>query len=328
MYHVLFNRFGKPTDADRATTIARFDAVFPAESPQLNVELCNLLVYLEAPSAAAKTMALLESAPTQEEQIDYARALRVLKTGWTPELRKAYFEWFVKAAGYKGGASFALFVQNIKNDAVATLTDDEKAALQAICSKPRPRTTTVVVAPPRPVVKEWKLERCYALRRAGLKDRNFDRGRQMFAAANCFACHRFDNEGGAVGPDLSMLAGRFSVRDVLESIVDPSKVISDQYAAVTVVTTDGRIITGRIVNLAGDSLPINTNMLDPNAHRRNRPQDDRRAVPVEALDDADRACSTRCTKTRCSICWRTCSRAAIATMRCSKSPRAADNRLL
>jgi putative heme-binding domain-containing protein len=62
-----------------------------------------------------------------------------------------------------------------------------------------------------------------------------------------------------------MLAGRFSVRDVLESVVDPSKVISDQYSAVTVVTTDGRVITGRIINLSGDSLRINTNMLDPGA---------------------------------------------------------------
>jgi hypothetical protein len=34
---------------------------------------------------------------------------------------------------------------------------------------------------------------------------------------------------------------------------------------VTVVTTDGRIITGQIINLSGDSLRINTNMRDPSA---------------------------------------------------------------
>ncbi len=37
--------------------------------------------------------------------------------------------------------------------------------------------------------------------------------------------------------------------------------------AVTVVTTDGRIITGRIINLAGDAIKINTNMLDPQRWR-------------------------------------------------------------
>ncbi len=99
-----------------------------------------------------------------------------------------------------------------------------------------------------------------------LQGRDFDHGREMFAAANCFACHRFDNQGGAVGPDLTALSGRFSARDVLESVVEPSKVISDQYAAVTIFTLDGKVVTGRIVNLAGDSLRVSENMLDPGNH--------------------------------------------------------------
>ena len=85
----------------------------------------------------------------------------------------------------------------------------------------------------------------------------------MFAAANCFACHRFAGEGGAFGPDLSGLAGRFSARDLLESVVEPSKVISDQYQAVVIRTTDGRIVTGRIINLSGDGMTVNTDMLNP-----------------------------------------------------------------
>ena len=53
-------------------------------------------------------------------------------------------------------------------------------------------------------------------------------------------------------------------RDLLESIVVPSKVISDQYEAVTIQTADGRVITGRIVNLNGDGLSISPDMFDPN----------------------------------------------------------------
>lgn len=264
-FQVLFNRYGLPGDAARARTIARFDGLYPAASREENVELANLLAYLAAPSAAAKTVALLEQAPTQEEQIDFARALRVLKTGWTSELRETYFRWLVKSTGYKGGASFALNMQNIRNDAVKTLTDAEKTALADLLEAKVAETTTITVAPPRPKVKEWKLDEVLELTQPGLTGRNFDRGRRMFAAANCFACHRFDNEGGAIGPDLSSLAGRFTARDIIESVLDPSKVISDQYAAVTVVTTDGRIITGRIVNLSGDGLRINTDMLNPNA---------------------------------------------------------------
>jgi putative heme-binding domain-containing protein len=104
-----------------------------------------------------------------------------------------------------------------------------------------------------------------ALLEADLHHRDFDRGRAMFAAANCFGCHRFADEGGAIGPDLTILAGRFSRRDILESIIEPNKVISDQYAAVQIVTLEGRVVVGRIVNLAGDVVQVNTNMLDPDA---------------------------------------------------------------
>src|SRR3954451_4465717 len=46
---------------------------------------------------------------------------------------------------------------------------------------------------------------------------------------------------------------------------EPSKVISDQYAAVEITTTDGRVFVGRIVNLNDNDIMVNTNMLDPNA---------------------------------------------------------------
>ena len=64
--------------------------------------------------------------------------------------------------------------------------------------------------------------------------------------------------------DLTGVAGRFSVRDLLESTVEPSKVISDQYGAVLIATSDGKTVTGRIVNLHGDGITVMPNMLDPN----------------------------------------------------------------
>ena len=73
----------------------------------MNAELCQLLVYLEAPSIAGKALKMIAEAPTQEEQMEYARALRVLKTGWTMSQRKEYFTWILKAANFKGGNSLA-----------------------------------------------------------------------------------------------------------------------------------------------------------------------------------------------------------------------------
>ncbi len=131
VYQVVLNRFGRPDDASVARLIGRLDPHYPAKTRELSIELAQLLVYLQAPDAAAKTVALLEHAPTQQEQIDYARTLRSLKAGWTPELRAAYFSWFPKAARFKGGNSFPGFMANIRRDAMANLSEAEQATAQA-----------------------------------------------------------------------------------------------------------------------------------------------------------------------------------------------------
>ena len=272
VYQVLFNRFGPPSEEERKLVLEQLNDKFPAGERLVDGDLCQLLVYLEAPQIAPRTIELLASAPTQEEQIEYAKALRVLKTGWTPELRKAYFSWFLKAGTFKGGMSFEGFMNNIKKDAVALLSDDEKQSLKEILEA-RPAESPLAVSQPRPLVKKRTLDDVMALVEGGLTSRDFDHGRKMFGAANCFACHRFGNEGGANGPDLTGIAGRFSTRDLLETIVDPSKVVSDQYAAVVIQTDDGQTITGRIINLSDNTMHINTDMLAPgatvNVDRRN-----------------------------------------------------------
>ncbi|HEV3202862.1 MAG TPA: c-type cytochrome, partial [Gemmataceae bacterium] len=264
VYAILFVRMGPPDEAARQRIIALLDPHFPSNHRFLNAELCQMLVYLEAPGVAGKTLKLLAEAPTQEEQMEYAKSLRMLKTGWTMEERQKYFTWFLKAANFKGGASFGNFIKNIKNDAVATLTEKEKIALKPILEARVDTTSAIVPSKPRPFVKKWTVNDLVPTVEKGLTKRDFNRGRSLFGAASCFACHRFANEGGASGPDLTAVSGRFSIRDLLESIIEPSKEISDQYAAVVITTDDGRVITGRIVNLHGDSIHVMTNMLDPN----------------------------------------------------------------
>ncbi|QDU40327.1 Cytochrome c [Maioricimonas rarisocia] len=264
-YTLAFSRFGRPESTTREQLIERFSPQVPADSPELNSELLALLVYLQAPEAAAKGVELLANAPTQEQQIDFAKTLRHLTNGWNDELRQEYLKWFTRAATFRGGASFGLFVQHIKEDAIAHLSDEEKERFKEILEAQPPSNAPVIAAAPRPFVKDWTMDELIPVVENGLKGRDYNRGRMLFGAANCYACHRFNNEGGAIGPDLTALSGRFSPREILSSIVEPSKVISDQYAAVQILTDDGDVITGRIVNLAGDTFRINTNMLDPNA---------------------------------------------------------------
>ena len=264
IYHVFFNRFGPPDAEQRRKVLAQVDSHYPSRNRLINGETCQLLVYLEAPEVATRTLKLLAEAPTQEEQLEYGRALRVLKHGWTLPQRKEYFTWLLKAANFKGGNSLGGFLANIRGDAIATLTPAEVNELKPILEA-KPLNGGAYVSKSRPTIKNYKMEDLVPLLETGLAKRDFDRGRKLFGEASCFACHRFDNEGGAQGPDLTGAAGRFSARDLLESVVEPSKVISDQYAAVVVETTDGKQYTGRIINHNGDGMMLNTNMLDPNA---------------------------------------------------------------
>jgi putative heme-binding domain-containing protein len=264
-YALTFTRLGAPSEPERAALIARFDSLFPADSRELNTELANLLVYLQSPTAAPKIMALFQAAPTQEEQIDYALALRALRVGWTQPLREEFFRWFVtKAAAYRGGNTFAGSMRTIREQAIGNLTDEEKLALKSILEETPKQTSPQELLSARKFVKQYSLDELVPLVETGLKGgRNYDRGRALYVAVACAACHRFDQEGGSVGPDLSAVAGRFSAGYLLESIVLPNKTISDQYAAITIQTKEGKTVTGRVANLSGESLNIVENMLDP-----------------------------------------------------------------
>jgi putative heme-binding domain-containing protein len=263
-YQLAFLRMGTPSADWKARAGKRLVGFYPARTPTVNAELCKLVCYLEAPGGVAKTLALMAKAPTQEEQIEYALALRIVHTGWTKAQHEDYFNWFHKAASYRGGHSFHGFLRNIRRDAIASLSATERGELRdLLAAEPKPAAPKFT-SKPRPFVKKWTVEELVPVVEKGLKQRNFERGRNLFGEAKCFICHRFNGEGGGTGPDLTAVSGRFGARDLLESIIEPSKVVSDQYQAIVVTMADGRQVTGRIVNLFGDGIQINTDMLDPN----------------------------------------------------------------
>ena len=264
-YELTFLRVAPPTRKQRDALSALFESRLPSGHYHVDSELAQLLVYLQSARAAELIVPLLESAPTQEAQIDFAKTLRHLRVGWNEDLRRRYFEWFRRAATFRGGAAFQLFVEFIKQDAVRTLTPEEKQKLGDLLKAPPVATTLPAVTKPRPHVKDWTMEDLLPAIQEGLHGRNFENGKKMFSAALCFNCHRFADEGGAIGPELTGVGSRFSPKDILESIIHPSKTVSDQYAAISILTTDGRVVVGRIANLSGDRLMINMNMLEPGA---------------------------------------------------------------
>lgn len=70
-------------------------------------------------------------------------------------------------------------------------------------------------------------------------------------------------EGGSIGPDLTQLGNRFSVRDMLEAIIEPSKVISDQYESKVFYLKDGTSVLGRLNNEDADAYYVAQNPYSP-----------------------------------------------------------------
>lgn len=75
------------------------------------------------------------------------------------------------------------------------------------------------------------------------------RGRALFAGkGGCEACHRVGTEGSRTGPDLTDI-GTLRKAPVLEtSILDPDAEILAQNRYYRVVTKDGTVVTGRLLN--------------------------------------------------------------------------------
>ena len=74
------------------------------------------------------------------------------------------------------------------------------------------------------------------------------KGRQVYLENGCTGCHRIAGEGSVFGPDLSRIGAARSIEYIRTSIVNPSADIPQEYQGVTVVTSDGRSVTGVRVN--------------------------------------------------------------------------------
>ena len=260
---LVFLRLAKPDEAQRKALLAQLDAHFPTRQALVNRELANVLVYLNAPKIVDRVVHELRTASAQEDQIHYAFCLREVKQGWTPDLQRRYFEWFFESASQRGGASFGGFLANIRQVALDKLDDKAKAELGELAGAlPAPRDPLSDLAP-RSLVKEWTVAELESTLKQVKNKPDFARGRQMFAVAQCFKCHRFAGQGGIQGPDLTASSGRFSQHDMLVSIVEPNKEISDQYAATQFLTESGKVVVGRVANMNGNVLQVVTNMLAP-----------------------------------------------------------------
>ena len=278
-------RLGEPPAEVREQIAARVSPFFPSGSFDLDRELASLLVAVRAPGIVSKLVRMLAEptdsadrtnlAPDEDDlrrlvernarygsavraslerrsdliQIHYAYALRSVKekNAWSTADRRTYLDWFARSREWGGGNSFEKFLTNIETESLDGLSDTEKMALVAIGAR-QPYVPPPLPKPEGPG-RKWTVAEVLAAAEEGLGSgrRDFEHGKRTFAAARCIVCHRFSGDGGSTGPDLTQAGGRFQVKDVVEAIIEPSRMVSDQYRASVIQTDDGRVVTGRIV---------------------------------------------------------------------------------
>ena len=138
-------------------------------------------------------------------------------------------------------------------------------------------TNAPVAKPQRTFVKEYKLGELAPLVTRNInRGRNFERGKQLFSEFSCLACHHFGPDGGGVGPDLTGVSGRYTPKDLLEEILDPSKSVSSLYASSNLRKKNGDVLTGRVTSEDDNEVGIMEDLLNP-------AKVSRRATCVESL---------------------------------------------
>jgi putative heme-binding domain-containing protein len=68
------------------------------------------------------------------------------------------------------------------------------------------------------------------------------RGAELFRK-HCAVCHRLENQGERIGPELDGV-GRRGLGRLLEDLLDPSRNVDRNYRATVIVTNKGQVLTG------------------------------------------------------------------------------------
>lgn len=259
--------------AKRDAILAKLEGFLPSESLPINTEIVRLRVALSDPTviqfaldlmnsvqtptppwmhlaaqndrygAAIKSM---ESNPPPSVELGIAFMLRHIKDGWTPTTRQAYFSWLNLATQSGGGNSYANALKKIRDQSIATLSDDEKKALGPLMDAPKVKFPYPIVQPKGPG-RKWTAATATKLVDGKLVGRDFNRGAGLYQSALCSQCHKVSGNGAEIGPDLTTAGNKFSVADLMRATIEPSHEISDQYAMTEIKTKDGKTIVGRML---------------------------------------------------------------------------------
>ena len=109
--------------------------------------------------------------------------------------------------------------------------------------------------------KEWKFDDLASSVEPLDHGRSFNNGKQMFQVANCVACHRMNDLGNEIGPDLTKLDPKMKPADILKDILEPSAKINEKYQTYVFETSSGKVISGLVLEDSPERIKLIENPL-------------------------------------------------------------------
>ena len=259
-----FIRLGPPEE-QRDDIVQHLRTLQDTPNASVQRELAKILVYLNVDGTTTTLFEWIEATQDDQQRIHLLMVLRMLADTFSSEQAQDYFELLKQARLGGGGKSYGGYIDNIADDAFQRLPERWQPEVQPIMDALQ-QSLFADVTVDRPFVKRWTVDE--ALLEASPLDATVSEdklaiGRQLFAEAQCIACHRVGAAGRSTGPDLTSIGSRMSPRDLLVAIIEPDIEISDQYQNHIFELDDGTTVTGRIINLNMGSWYVNPDMRNP-----------------------------------------------------------------
>ncbi|MEX2169856.1 MAG: c-type cytochrome [Pirellulales bacterium] len=233
---------------------------FPADDPLVTRDLVTVLSRIAPQRAIPLILEQFDAAWTDVDRIHFAHALCDLTIGWQSQQWQEYFHELAALTARHHDHSHRATLDQIAERAIEAAPAAERGELVAILADADPLDTAAT--PTKPKVREWSANEVVTLLTTSERKPDITRGRRLFAEARCADCHSIEGRGGAVGPVLTTAASRLSIEDLVRAVVEPDKVISDQYRQ-TVFQVGGRTLVGRVIDHHKGRLRIATDMTDP-----------------------------------------------------------------
>jgi putative heme-binding domain-containing protein len=210
-------------------------------------QCAELLVQLEAEHVVDVVSASLLRSASQEDRLQGLLVLRSQASGWTNALRREFFTALNDGESFLRGEGMPKFLSQIREEALRTFSEQERAELESILEAPRERSLPPLEPRRGAIVKQWRVSDFEQLLGDGEHVPDRQRGARIFQEALCDRCHQAGARGPAIGPDLTYVSRRFSRHDLLLSLLEPSAVVAENYRSVRILLQDGRVIVGRLL---------------------------------------------------------------------------------